>query len=123
MRVIGTDFTLPTINSQPQVETWIRANLTPPAVPEFEFNKDVETVLRLYPNDPALGSPFNTGDDTFGLNAEFKRMSAINGDDAFQSLRRSLTELFASHGLTIFAYLFTDPQPSKEPFFGGEYQI
>lgn len=118
---IGTAFTPTTFNSQQLLETWIRSNLTPPVVSENAFNADVAEMLVLYPNNPALGSPFNTGDDTFGFNPEYKRASAINGDNAFHSLRRSFTELFASEGLTIFAYLFTDPQPSKEPFVGGKH--
>ena len=39
---VGTDFTPPTFNSQQLLETWVRSNLTPPAVPENVFNADVE---------------------------------------------------------------------------------
>ncbi|KAI0373606.1 alpha/beta-hydrolase [Pilatotrama ljubarskyi] len=41
----------------------------------------------LYPNVPALGSPFGTGDAN-ELAPEFKRMSALQGDIVFQAPRR-----------------------------------
>jgi len=34
-------------------------------------------ILQLYPDDPVQGSPFNTGNETFGLSSQFKRHSAI----------------------------------------------
>lgn len=120
---VGTTFTPPALNSQQQIETWLRANFSPAVVPEAVLNKAIEATLLLYPNDPALGSPFDTGNDTFGLDPEFKRMSAIFGDYAFQALRRTLSDLYASYGIPNFAYLFTDPQPSLAPFYGGEYML
>ena len=41
----------------------------------------------LYPNDPAQGSPFGTGDEN-QLSPQYKRMSAIQGDLVFQAPRR-----------------------------------
>ena len=37
----------------------------------------VNKLLALYPDDPALGSPFNTGNQTFGLPSNYKRAAAI----------------------------------------------
>lgn len=37
----------------------------------------VDKLLELYPDVPALGSPFNTGNDTFGLPSNYKRAAAI----------------------------------------------
>ncbi|KAJ7850274.1 extracellular triacylglycerol lipase precursor [Mycena olivaceomarginata] len=42
----------------------------------------------LYPDIPSLGSPFNTGNETFGLNSQYKRAAAILGDLWFHSQRR-----------------------------------
>ena len=44
-------------------------------------------VLRLYPSDPAAGSPFGTG-DAFAYTPQYKRMSAFQGDFVLQAPRR-----------------------------------
>lgn len=37
----------------------------------------VDKILELYPDIPALGSPFGTGNETFGLSTGTKRIAAI----------------------------------------------
>lgn len=76
--------------------------------------------MDLYPDNPALGSPFGTGNDTFGLSPEFKRVAAIEGDMLFTAKRRELVGLYADNHLPAFAYLFTEPQPELPPFDGGQ---
>lgn len=39
----------------------------------------VGDLLELYPEDPSAGSPFGTGNQTFGLPAGYKRFAAICG--------------------------------------------
>ena len=51
--------------------------------PSAAFQRDLQKLLELYPDDPALGSPFGTGNNTFGAGAEYKRAAAIIGDVAF----------------------------------------
>ena len=41
------------------------------------LQQSLSELLRLYPDDPSAGSPFNRGNETFGLNKEFKRYAAI----------------------------------------------
>ena len=108
------------MNATQQLVTMLRSNLTPPAVPTSEFDADVTELLKLYPDIPALGSPFGTGNETFGLSSQFKRASALNGDTVFQSQRRSTAQVLGTNGVPVFAYLFTDPQPSQSPFLGGK---
>ena len=36
-----------------------------------------QEVLSLCPDDLTVGSPFNTGNDTFGLSTQYKRWAAI----------------------------------------------
>jgi hypothetical protein len=50
-------------------------SVTGVATPALEAVLD--RILELYPDIPALGSPFNTGNETFGLNSQFKRYAAI----------------------------------------------
>lgn len=64
-----------------QTEADIRASIissfSPPLVSEALLQSTADKILELYPDDPALGSPFNTGNDTFGLPG-FKRAAAIS---------------------------------------------
>ncbi|OBZ71373.1 Lipase 1 [Grifola frondosa] len=77
----------------------------------------LDELLKLYPNIPALGSPFNTGNATFGKNPECKRVAAICGDWLFQALRRQWTHATSRAGVKTFGYLFSDPQaPDEDPY-------
>ena len=55
-------------------------------------SEEVAPLLTLYPNDPAQGSPFGTGDEN-QLAPMYKRIAAFEGDFLFQSTRRSLLTL------------------------------
>lgn len=63
----------------------------------FFTNGTIDELLRLYPDDPAVGSPYNTGNDTFGLDAQFKRIASLYGDLGFQSSRRDTLEQINKH--------------------------
>lgn len=52
----------------------------------------VEALTSLYPEDPASGSPFDTG-DLNQLGPEYKRLAALVGDYTFQAPRRDLLNL------------------------------
>ncbi|EGF99067.1 uncharacterized protein MELLADRAFT_68830 [Melampsora larici-populina 98AG31] len=52
---------------------------------------DIAGLLKLYPSDPAQGSPFNTGLQN-QLNSVSKQMAALFGDIAFQGLRRFFSQ-------------------------------
>ncbi|KAK1222241.1 hypothetical protein PQX77_014874 [Marasmius sp. AFHP31] len=87
--------------------------LSPPDVSAQEVAAAVDRILELYPDVPALGSPFNTGNETFGLPGGYKRWAAINGDVAFQSQRRLWQQTAAKAGVKTYGYLFTQPQPGN----------
>ncbi|KZP04762.1 hypothetical protein FIBSPDRAFT_904029 [Athelia psychrophila] len=46
---------------------------------------EIDLILQSYPSDPALGSPFGTGDNNT-LYPQYKRIAAFQGDDIFQAL-------------------------------------
>ncbi|KAJ6457783.1 esterase 1 [Mycena vitilis] len=105
----GTLFTPQTINSTEEINATTIAQFVPSvSLPRLESS--VQTVLELYPDDPALGSPFNTGNNTFGLSSQYKRASAIDGDISFHSQRRFWIETAANASVPTFGYLFTQPQ-------------
>ena len=52
-------------------------------------DEEVAPLLNLYPNDPAQGSPFGTGNENQFAPMN-KRVAAFQGDFFFESARRSL---------------------------------
>ncbi|KAE9385803.1 hypothetical protein BT96DRAFT_981948 [Gymnopus androsaceus JB14] len=118
----GTVFTQPSYNYTTElIESIIIANYSPPAVEsvsESQLENATKEILELYPAIPALGSPFNTGNDTFGLSPGFKRASAIIGDLLWHSQRRFWIQTASNAGVKTFGYLFTQPQPEDPPFLG-----
>jgi acetylcholinesterase len=78
-----------------------------------EQNRIVDKLFELYPDNPALGSPFGTGNETFGRPAVWKRASALYGDFEFQVQQREWRTAAALKGIKVYAYHFTDPQPQN----------
>ena len=85
------------------------------------FQTDLGTLLTLYPDDPAVGSPFGTGNETFGLSSQFKRASALIGDVSFQAPRRAWIQAAIAAGVTTYGYLFADQNSVTEASLGGVY--
>ncbi len=123
----GALFTPQTIDSATEIEDFLTALVSPPIVSPETLAVTIARVLELYPDVPALGSPFGTGNATFGLNSAYKRQAAIceymsppccssfdsmtlraAGDLIFHSSRRNLSQQISSQGIPVFAYLFTD---------------
>ncbi|KAF8993119.1 extracellular triacylglycerol lipase precursor [Hymenopellis radicata] len=95
----GTSFVPPTLNlTEEEEKAFVVANFSPPGLPD----KVVDRLFELYPDDPALGSPYNTGNETFGLAKSFKRMASLTGDLSFQSQRRLLSQTAAKAGVKTY---------------------
>jgi hypothetical protein len=58
-------------------------NVTPGSVLDSVAAK----VLELYPADPAVGSPYGTGDELFGLPASYKRHASLSTSIHIRSVR------------------------------------
>ncbi|CAE6437757.1 unnamed protein product [Rhizoctonia solani] len=71
----------------------------------------VEELLKHYPADPAAGSPYNTGNETFGQAAQYKRLTSIVGDLLFQASRRDHLRTATKMGVKTWSYLFTEALP------------
>ena len=81
----------------------------------------LEPIWALYPDKPAVGSPFQTGNETFGLAPSFKRASAILGDVLFQAPRRHfLRETPKDFGEPSWNFLYDEKRPGALPRNGGE---
>jgi acetylcholinesterase len=64
------------------MRTWIQTNFTPSMLPgggEGALSKAIDAILALYPDVPALGSPYGTGNQTFGLDSNYKRFASFCG--------------------------------------------
>ncbi|TFK66012.1 esterase 1 [Pluteus cervinus] len=114
----GTYFIPTDVNSEQFLRLSIIANFSPPVTGIYALESAADKLLQLYPNDPAVGSPFNTGNDTFGLNPVFKQFSALMGDILFQSTRRLWSQTTSEYGVKSYGYLFTQPQPQDPPYLG-----
>ncbi|KIJ53053.1 hypothetical protein M422DRAFT_156034 [Sphaerobolus stellatus SS14] len=109
----GTIFASKSISNVSVLRRNIITNFSPPLVPPQALSEAVDELLGLYPvGDPAVGSPFNTGNQTFGLSPVFKTAAAIStyGDLNFESQRRLWIQTAAKAGVKTFGYLFTEPQ-------------
>jgi len=81
----GTFFIPRTLPSE-DISIWLNANATPsPAGPEV-LKAAMDKVMSLYPDDPSAGSPYGTGNQTFGAGSGYKRESAICTSPIFWSL-------------------------------------
>ncbi|KIJ52826.1 hypothetical protein M422DRAFT_155801, partial [Sphaerobolus stellatus SS14] len=112
------------IDSTQTVRERTITNYTPPAITAQVLNTSADQLLALYPvGDPALGSPFNTGNETFGLSPVYKPASAIFGDLSFTAPWRSLSQTAAGAGVKTFNYLFAAPSTSFPPSFGDMWRL
>ena len=112
---------VPTSTSSDQDITGFFTFYADPLVPNpsAALQDALAILLDLYPNDPTLGSPFGTGNDTFGLGSEYKRIAEMAVDVAFNGPRRAWAEAAARAGVRAFCYLFSDPQAVAVPSQGG----
>lgn len=65
-----------------------------------------ETLVNSYPDDPAFGSPFRTG-DKFNIYPQYKRLAAITGDFSFTLTRRSYLSDVTARGVAAWSYINT----------------
>ncbi|KAJ7803519.1 esterase 1 [Mycena olivaceomarginata] len=116
----GTYFTRSNVNSTAMIESFLISNYTTPTVSPTKLNDAVQQLVELYPDVPSLGSPFNTGNQTFGLSGEWKRLAALMGDLWFHSQRRAWMQTAKKFGVKTFGYLLTDPgaPPISPPTVG-----
>ncbi|KAG8691648.1 hypothetical protein FRC08_010116 [Ceratobasidium sp. 394] len=66
----------------------------------------VNKLLSYYPADPSAGSPYNTGDDTFGKAAQYKRAASVIGDLVFDAPRRDFLQVATSLNVPVWSYQF-----------------
>ncbi|KAI0686608.1 carotenoid ester lipase precursor [Earliella scabrosa] len=110
----GTMFSLSNLNvtSEMALRQYIATNYIPRISQE-----DMETLLKLYPNDIREGSPFNTG-ILNALTPQFKRIAAMQGDLVFTAPRRFFLEQRSSEQPT---WSFLSTRLKGLPFLGAAH--
>ncbi|KAI0710298.1 extracellular triacylglycerol lipase precursor [Cerioporus squamosus] len=119
----GTDFTPTSLSTDEQLVEFFTIEDQPFADPPASFQKDVATLMQLYPDNPALGSPYGTGNETFGLSSQYKRAAAVLGDASFQGPRREWIQAASSAGVKTFGYYFTDQNAVTNPSHGVAHAL
>ncbi|THH14881.1 hypothetical protein EW146_g5513 [Bondarzewia mesenterica] len=109
----GTSFFPTSVSTTNELQDWIFRYYTPSQEGSVTLEIATAVLLALY-EDPSMRSPFGTGNQTFGLSMDFKRV----GDLWFQGQRRIWTKTAATIGTRTYGYLFTDPQPNVQPYLG-----
>ncbi|KAJ3551617.1 hypothetical protein NM688_g4599 [Phlebia brevispora] len=123
----GTNFTPRNVNFTDEAEVikFIETEDQPYMPnPSAAYKAALNSLLALYPDNPALGSPYGTGNNTFSLNPGFKRVAAIVGDLAFQALRRAWIQAATKAGVKTYGYLFTQASAAtpSQLFFGVQHE-
>ncbi|EJD54324.1 alpha/beta-hydrolase [Auricularia subglabra TFB-10046 SS5] len=110
---VGTNFAPPNLDySSLIVYTILGITYTPAAEGTTAFATEVED-----------GCPYNTGNETFGLDPGFKRAASIIGDTSFEANRRWWSQRVSVQNVSTYNFLFTQPQKNQtiQPQYKGVY--
>ncbi|KAM0749102.1 alpha/beta-hydrolase [Meredithblackwellia eburnea MCA 4105] len=115
----GTRFIDPKVETEEDVKNVLRGAF------EFTFGAIegiLEPIWELYPPIPSVGSPYQTGNETFGLAPAFKRAASLLGDVFFQAPRRHfLRETPKDFGEPSWNYLYDEKRPGAEDRNGAQH--
>ncbi|TEB32798.1 triacylglycerol lipase 3 [Coprinellus micaceus] len=106
----GTYFASPVEMTDADVKAMIIGQSSPPIVSQEALETVADRIVELYPDDPAVGSPYGTGDELFGQPRSFKRSASLTGDTLFVAARRQWNQVAAQHGIKNYGYHFTHRQ-------------
>ncbi|KAG6900621.1 hypothetical protein C0993_007294 [Termitomyces sp. T159_Od127] len=114
----GTVFVKPqTITTDADLLTFLENDYRNRNASFFQNAISIQTLLNIYPDNPALGSPFSTGNTTF-FGEQFKRGAAIYGDIHFQWARRNFLNAVIAKGVDAWSYVFNQFTPTNVPWQG-----
>ncbi|KAF7984603.1 hypothetical protein HWV62_12801 [Athelia sp. TMB] len=110
----GTLFSLyqTNITTDSEFREWVQSDYFPNATAA-----ELDLIMKLYPSDPSVGSPFGTGNNNT-LYPQYKRIAAFQGDAVFQGPRR----FFLQHRASLQNAHGTDMQSTYGSGNGTELQ-
>ncbi|KAI4521186.1 alpha/beta-hydrolase [Schizophyllum commune Loenen D] len=100
------------------ISEYLCANFTLPPDDPAKIRSALDDFIAMYPDDPSEGCPYNSGNDTFGLDPGYKRLTSIIGDAYFHALRRKWGQIASASGAPTYAFLFAQPAAGDPPFMG-----
>ncbi|WVF69591.1 hypothetical protein IAT40_004369 [Kwoniella sp. CBS 6097] len=110
----GTGFTPTNITEDTIMDVLQRFEPSP-----FPDDFDTNLTERWYPNDPDLGAPFGTHNETFGLDPAYKQFAAIFTDAVHTGPRRHFIRQNNEFGFNrTWTYTFDHRVPGVDPRFG-----
>ncbi|QRW23306.1 carbohydrate esterase family 14 protein [Rhizoctonia solani] len=105
------------ISSEQDIINWFTARF--PALYIGMSNlTSITELLKFYPTSPAAGSPYGTGNETFGRGAQFKRASSVFGDYLFQAPRRDHLASATKFGVKSWTYILKESPLIFPPQYG-----
>ncbi|KAL1708378.1 Alpha/Beta hydrolase protein [Schizophyllum commune] len=114
----GTTFVYPnTIDNTTALWDFLQQNYHNFSVSLFANDTSKAQLEALYPEDPALGSPYGTGNETF-FGAHFKRAASLYGDIHFQAPRRRYIAAAVAKGIPAWSYIWSQQPPGAEDWEG-----
>ncbi|CAE7069209.1 unnamed protein product [Rhizoctonia solani] len=78
----------------------------------------IKELLRFYPTSPAAGSPYGTGNNTFGKSRQYKRFASLFGDLLFQAPRRDHLNSATELGVKSWSYILKESSLLYPPAYG-----
>lgn len=105
------------VNSEQDIINWMTTRL-PGLYPGVSNVTLIREILQYYPVSPAAGSPYGTGNETFGQGAQYKRMASVLGDITFQAPRRDHLRTAAQFGVKAWSYIMKQPGLNFVPMLG-----
>lgn len=79
----GTLFASRQERSDTDFKNMIIAQHSPPTTTQEELEDIADKILELYPDNPAAGSPYGTGDELFGMPRSYKREAALSAYSSY----------------------------------------
>ncbi|KAG8710873.1 hypothetical protein FRC09_020890 [Ceratobasidium sp. 395] len=108
------------INTEQDIIDWITARF-----PGLYFSISnvtaIRELLKFYPTDPTAGSPYGTGNETFGQGAQYKRAASIIGDLTFGSSSQDHHATANKFGVKSWSYVICEPAPNFVPVYGVQH--
>ncbi|KAG8784349.1 hypothetical protein FRC12_018774 [Ceratobasidium sp. 428] len=108
------------INTEQDIIKWVTARF-----PGLYFSISnvtaIQEFLKYYPTDPAAGSPYGTGNETFGQGAQYKRAASALSDLAFQASRRDHHATANKFGVKTWSYMMSERPLNFVPVLGIQH--
>ncbi|TFK72801.1 alpha/beta-hydrolase [Pluteus cervinus] len=115
----GTIFVKPQqLNSTDDLLSFLECDYLNRNATFFKNQTSISQLEKLYPDDPVLGSPYQTGVQTFFTGSQFKRAAALYGDLHFHSARRDFLQIAVSLNMPAWSYLFGETDPGSAAWQG-----